>query len=269
MDDNNQQESRIVESTPPFSRPPSPSTAATSYTTLMPSLASPSTFPSPTVIQVATSLPIVSRFSYLLENTIYCIRTHGPYGINQTGHLICISNFRKKNPSDASFAQSLAAAQDVLAERQPEGPLFEDLKIFNMLMGTTTELLERIALSDGLGFEEWAWGVYGLCAGYTNPDQGFLTQKLRLHTALQALPDLHEGIQRTDSGDLEPQKHLTPAERINELTLANRHVHTCSTLLLQEIKRDWSRVRWYHAIKVCEGWINHLGLTSTFGEEVG
>lgn len=269
MDDNNQPERHIAESTPPFSCPPSPSTEATSYPTLMPYPASPSIFPSPTVIQTATSLAIVPRFSYLLENTIYCIRTHGPYGINNAGHLICTSNFRKKNPSEASFAQSLAAAQDSLATHQPEGPLFEDLKIFNMLMGTTIELLEKIVDSNVLGLEEWAWGVYGLCAGYTNPDQQFLTQKLRLYTALQALPDLHKDAERRYGNNLEPERPVTPADRINVLTLANRRVHICSTLLLQAIRRNWPRVRWHHAIKVCEGWINHLGLTETFGEAIG
>jgi hypothetical protein len=156
-----------------------------------------------------------------------------------------------------------------MAKSQPEGPVFEDLKVFSMLMRTTIELLEMIVASNRLGLEEWAWGVYGLCTGYTNPDELFLEHKLRLHTALQVLPDLHKETGRRNSDDLDSKRPSTPAERINMLTLANRRVHICSTLLLQALARDWSRVRWYHAIKVCEGWVKHLGLNDGFGEDIG
>lgn len=217
-----------------------------------------------TVIDTATHLALVPRFRYLLDHTSYLIQSHGPYDTNDTGHLYCRLKNKDKLP-EVRFARSLAAAQDSLSKRQPEGPVFEDLKIFSMLLGTTIELLDKIVESNLLSLESWGWGVYGLAAGYNDPCPLVAAHKQRLLVALQVLPNLHKETGRMDSGELHPTKE-SPPDRVGKLTLANRRAHICATLILQTLGRDWHQVRWAHMVRVCERWIQHLDLADDFGE---
>jgi hypothetical protein len=235
----------------------------------------PITLPAATasIIEESNRLPPIQRFNHLLYHTSCILRTNGLYTINPSGHLICHSK-PQFSLSDKRFAASLAAAQDAVNTKlhlpQPEGPVFEDLKIFHGLWDITTYILEEILggemdqLDQGkrdwgtLGIEAFGWGAWGLSAGYLEPDQLFLSHRVRLHNALTALLTLkNKGLEEGSWA-----VKVTPAGTVHTQATASRSVHICATMLLQSMRKDWSRVRWGHAVKICKRWMGNLGLLS-------
>ena len=216
-----------------------------------------SSFP-PSVLEAAASLSIGARFKYLLTHTRFLVQHHGPYLINEhTQHLTCTSR-RQPQLSPVRFADSLAAAQDSLSVTQPEGPIFEDLKIFVLLWDTTTRLLETIIDSHNLSLESFGWGAMGLAAGFIEADELVSSHKQRLHTALTSLPTLTERTSAIQIG-------TAPDGRTHSLGSATRTTHTYAKLLVEEMRKDWSRIRWAHVVLVVERWVGHLGLGTEEG----
>jgi hypothetical protein len=49
--------------------------------------------------------------------------------------------------------------------------------------------------------------------------------------------------------------------KIEVLAKANKEIHICANLLLQQFRREeWQRIRWYHTVAVAKRWAEHLGL---------
>jgi hypothetical protein len=219
---------------------------------------SPSSSQFPSIIQIALSTPPIQRFAYLYAQTAHLIQFQGPYLVNDSGHLIC---FARPRPtlSATRVAASLAAAQDSLATLQPEGPIFEDLRIFSMLWETTCLLLETMLDSNAPPLEYFGWAVYGLASGYIDPGSIFLLHKQRLHAALMSLPSLNKAQEKILGGEA---VFRTSTGKIHTVVTANRSVHICAVMLVQTMKRDWGRVRWFHVISICERWLRHVGWLS-------
>ncbi|KAF2659887.1 hypothetical protein K491DRAFT_712184 [Lophiostoma macrostomum CBS 122681] len=231
----------------------------------------PKSLTSTSIIAQANRLPPIPRFNYLLHHTSCILQANGPYTIDFSGHLICHAK-SKPSLSATRFAASLAAAQDSvnteLYPRQPEGPVFEDLKIFHGLWDITTYILEEVLggemdrLDQGkrqwgtLGIEAFGWGAWGLSAGYMEPDELFTSKRERLHNALTALITLNEKSMEEGSWAVK----VKPTGTVHTQATAKRSVHICATMLLQDMRRDWARVRWGHAIKICSRWMGNLGL---------
>lgn len=92
-----------------------------------------------------------------------------------------------------------------------------------------------------------------MSAGYREPDELFLSHKQRLHEALTIVRNLHLPVR--DRG----LSSMVGIDRMHELTRARRSLHICAIMLLQTMRKDWERVRWGIAIRVCERWLAHLG----------
>lgn len=202
-----------------------------------------------TIFDEAVNLPLLPRFTYLLRRATTIMETNGPYGLDDSNHLI-----REPQPmwdsTELRFHNNLAVAQDALQHPQPEGPCLEDLRVLCYLWSTGIHCLNQITATHILDLEVFAWGVFGLTAGYISPDDLAQSHRTRLHTALTSLPELR----RPSSG-----RTLEAAERADRLIRANRAIHICAVLLLQTVRKDWKGVRWGFLIRVCEKWINHLG----------
>jgi hypothetical protein len=223
---------------------------------------------SPTTLDLVSALPPVARFHTLLEHASNLVQSRGAYYISPSGYL---SRAEKPRSGLAAtrFAASLAAAQDVFKHGtlQPEGPLLSDLFVFRALWETTVQLLERMLDSGSLRYETFGWGIFGLSAGYLSSDSFFSGMKERLGDALRTLPRIS-----THAGErLEAEHHRLRSRsrhgRLLSLTRANRDIHICATMLLQSIRSDWNRVRWYHGIKVCEQWMAQINLSDDMDKE--
>lgn len=157
-------------------------------------------------------------------------------------------------------AISFAAAQDCIYTAQVDGPAREDLKTFQRLWETTIAVLESLLDASTLDYVTMGWGIYGLSTGYIGhaswrEDSPFLSFKLRLHTALRKMPTMNSTIRK------EIDSVACCGGKVEVLAKANREIHICANLLLQQFRREkWERIRWYHAIAVAQRWIEHLGL---------
>jgi hypothetical protein len=81
--------------------------------------------------------------------------------------------------------------------------------------------------------------------------------KMRLHDALKQLPSMDS------SGCKRDVVIVSAGEKVWTLARANREVHICANVLLQQFRwEEWKRIRWHHAIAVAQRWIDRLGLES-------
>jgi hypothetical protein len=156
------------------------------------------------------------------------------------------------------LAISLAAAQDCIGSAQPEGLARDDLAIFEQLWNTTLLILELVTESSDLDHETFGWGLYGLCAGYIHhtswrTDSAFLSLKTRLYNALRKMPSMNS-IHRKQHGST-----TNTIGQVSVLAKANREIHICANLLLQQFRSEqWRRIRWYHGVAVAQRWIENL-----------
>ncbi|KAF2110657.1 hypothetical protein BDV96DRAFT_650766 [Lophiotrema nucula] len=172
----------------------------------------------------------------------------------------CSELLGRKNGSNkgyADIATAFAAAQDSLANAKA-GTLDpdSDLRTFNRLFTTTHQLLDAIVEARELDQQAWAWGVFGLSAGYMAPTQrasdDFATLKHRLHHAIKILPVVEQCTRREQS-----------LESIKVYKNKRGQIHICATLLLEMLKENnWASVRAYHAMCVADRWARNLGLTN-------
>ncbi|KAH4184214.1 hypothetical protein HBI49_210020 [Parastagonospora nodorum] len=204
---------------------------------------------------------LLPRFFRLLDQSKALVNTHGPHttyaGTNVFARAPIVRN-ETEQASIKDFATSLAAAQDCIESAQLDGAAREDLATFLRLSRTTSEVLEGILDSSDLDFETLGWGVYGLSAGYMvsttrREASPILAYKKRLHDALRKMPSINSRV----------RKNLDSVAccggKIDVLAKANREIHICANLLLQQFRREeWRRVRWYHAVAVAKRWADHL-----------
>lgn len=206
---------------------------------------------------------LLPRFTRLLDQSKALVDVHGPHTTDAGTSVFARAPIVRNNTAQASnqdFANSLAAAQDCIESAQLDGAAKEDLAIFNRLAQTTTEVLECILDSGDLDHETLGWGVYGLSAGCMvsssrREASPILAYKKRLHDALQKMPSIDSTV----------RKNLDSVAccggKINVLAKANREIHICANLLLQQFRREeWRRIRWYHAVAVAKRWADHLEL---------
>jgi hypothetical protein len=152
---------------------------------------------------------------------------------------------------------SFAAAQDCTGTAQVEGAAKDDLRIFEDLHDTTTAILDQYLEPGRIQHDTLGWIIIAFCSGYIphtkwHEDSLFLSHKTRLKDALLQLPSLRPN---------RPQSEVVfDGNRLSVLTKANREVHICANLLLQQFKNEgWRRIRWFHAIAVAENLLGHLG----------
>jgi hypothetical protein len=135
--------------------------------------------------------------------------------------------------------------------------------------------LESILARGSLPQESFGWGIFALSSGYMHPYSSsslsnnhlvarniFSSHKYRLHAALVSLPSM--------DGERRSEYVVSEKTKLDALVKARRMIHTCGHILLDEFRKGmWARVRWFHAVEVCERWIRAFGLVSqTVQEEV-
>lgn len=213
-------------------------------------------------VQYLESAPAISRFSYLLRRVEELVQTNGPY-TTYAGTTVFtrapLARSSTKVISTSDLAVSLAAAQDSVGTAQIDRSTQEDSTAFKILWDTAIVVLEDIIQSGDLDHESFGWGILGLCAGYMpghwSEDSLFLAHKMRLHDALKQLPSMDS------PGFKRDVVTANVGEKIWMLAKANREVHICANLLLQQFRREeWKRIRWYHAIAVAQRWMGRLNL---------
>jgi hypothetical protein len=136
---------------------------------------------------------------------------------------------------------------------QSRATVFEDLKIHSMLGEITVLTQERLFGSWRISNQPFAWRLLGLSSGYTSSDSLFDTYKQQLYIAIESLP--------TTCCDMNPSIGSTVHARtgcVIRHSVANRQVHRSTILLLQNMRRDWTQLRWYHGVQVVRRWIEHL-----------
>jgi hypothetical protein len=216
-----------------------------------------------TDILVADKSPTVLRFWNLLSQSKFLIDVHGPH-TSYIGTTVFsrapLARDRAKEVSNKDFAVSLAVAQDCAGCAQLDSPAKEDLASFTQLWESAISALEKAIETGDLGHEILGWGVFGLSAGYIShaswrEDSLFLSLKTRLHSGLLQIQSMNA------RGENKSGSTRGAGEGIKILARANREVHVCAHLLLQQFKREeWKRIRWYNAVAVAQKWINHLKL---------
>jgi hypothetical protein len=206
---------------------------------------------------------IISRFFRLLHQSTLLIQTYGPYATHAGTTVFSrapIGRDTNETVSEKDIASSLAAVQDCTGSAQVEGPAKDDLTIFENLWDITISVLELVLQTGELHHEILGWGVIGLCAGYVahahwREDSHLLSLKMLLHDALKQTPSMDSTHRRTKDGV------ASAGGMVGYLAKANREVHVCANLLLQQFRREeWQRIRWYHAVAVARRWIENLGL---------
>jgi hypothetical protein len=207
---------------------------------------------SSTVLEYATCLELIPRFYYLYTQALICVQSNGPYSLNEHELLVCAST-PTICVSGRLFAQSLALAQDCLTAAQSCHPVSEDLKIHIMLGETTVLMLERLLDLGELAIKPFAWGILGLCSGYTSSDSLFDTYRQRLHIAIDPLPTTC-----CESNPSIGSIVLAKTGYVTKRPVANRQIHRSAIMLLQIMRRDWTQLRWYHGVQVARRWIEHL-----------
>lgn len=229
---------------------------------------------SPTELEKATTTPdladalqnhddrLLPRFIHLLDESKALAKAHGPHTTYAGTSVFARAPIARKSSEQASskdFATSLAAAQDCIESAQLDGAAKEDLAIFGRLSQSTNDALEKIIDSGDLDYETLGWGVYGLSAGYMvstsrREASPILAYKKRLHDALQKMPSIDSTVRKS------LESVACCGGKINVLAKANREIHICANLLLQQFRREeWRRIRWYHAVAVVKRWAD-LGL---------
>jgi hypothetical protein len=124
-----------------------------------------------------------------------------------------------------------------------------------MLGKTAVIALEGLLDLGELTMEPFAWGILGLSSGYTSSDSLFDAYKQQLSIALNSLPTT--GCEWNSSVSVH---RIVQAQTgyVTEQSAANRQIHISAIMLLQIMRRDWTRLRWYHGVKVAKRWIEHL-----------
>jgi hypothetical protein len=131
-----------------------------------------------------------------------------------------------------------------------------------MLGKTAVIALERLLDLGELIMEPFAWGILGLSSGYTSSDSLFDTYKQQLYIAINSLPTT--GCEWNLSVSLH---RIVQAQTgyVTQQPAANRQMHRSAVMLLQIMRRDWTRLRWYHGVQVARRWIEHLEIVKRKG----
>ncbi|KAI2486809.1 hypothetical protein Ptr902_00942 [Pyrenophora tritici-repentis] len=213
------------------------------------------------VLREASHMANIARFLHLWKHARALVGTYGTYTtIRDTTVFRSASAPRSRSstaePSDTEIFLSLDAAETAINSAQPDGAAKDDLHFFNSLWETTIAVLEDILAHGPLPQELFGWGIFALSTGYLySPcDRGiFSNHKHRLRSALKMMPSLH-GRRRNEyviSGSICIEMHVK----------AMKEIHTVGHILLSRFRQDgWKKVRWYHATRVAERWIQALGL---------
>jgi hypothetical protein len=211
---------------------------------------------SSTVLQHATCLELVPRFYYLYAQALICVQCNGPYSLDKHKFLVYTS-MPTVRLSENQLAQSLALAQDCCAATQSYHLAPEDLEIHSMLGKTTIIALEGLLDLGELTMEPLAWGILGLSSGYTSSDSLFDAYRQQLYTALNSLPTT--GCEWNPSDSVH---RIAQAQTgyVTKQSGANRQIHISAIMLLQIMRKDWTRLGWYHGVQVAKRWIEHLGI---------
>lgn len=209
----------------------------------------------------------IPRFLHLLKHSKLLVATNGVY-TTYAGTTVFsrapLPPTNQEEPTIREIALSLAAAQDCANSAQVEGPAEEDLTVFKQLWEATIEVVDSVLETGNLDHETLGWGIYGLAAGHMHEvswrdNSLLLSLKTRLHDGLLQLPNM-------DTQRKRPATTLVAAGRVEVLAKANRNIHICANLLLQQFRREeWNKTRWYHGVAVAERWIRNLGLDLEVG----
>lgn len=204
----------------------------------------------------------VSRFAHYSRQTKALVKTHGVYTTYAGTTVFCrapIAPTPNQKVSTKKLALSLAAAQDCAGTAQIEGPAQEDLCVFKEMWAATKTVLDNILETGNLDHETFGWGIYGLSTGYMpraswQENSKFTSLQTRLHDGLLQMLDMDQRRKR-------PTTPTSSGGQVEVLAKANRQIHVCANLLLQQFRREeWKKIRWYHGMAVAERWIEHLGL---------
>jgi hypothetical protein len=212
-------------------------------------------------IDIPDDEPLLSRRSRLLLRSQALISIHGPYTTYSGTTIFTRAPLVRDSSGEMSTkdsAVSLAAAQDCIYSAQVDGPAREDLAAFERLSETTIEVPEILLNTADLDYITMGWGIYGLSAGYmehtSREKSPFLSFKFRLHDALQKMPTIDSTTRK------EIDSVACYGGDIAMLAQANREIHICANLMLQQFRRkEWKRIRWYHMIAVAQRWLDHWG----------
>jgi hypothetical protein len=216
----------------------------------------------------ASRMTNLERFFHLWHHTKLLVANYGPYTTHEDNTVLTrASGIQRlnKDPPTKKLAYSLAAAQDVNSA-QPDGPAKDDLLLFICLWETTIRVLERILARGSLPQESFGWGIFALSSGYMHPPASssasynnlvaqniFNYHKYRLRAALLSLPSM--------DGQRRSEYVVSEKKKLDALIKARRQIHTCGHILLDEFRKGgWRRVRWLHAVEVCEKWVRAFGL---------
>jgi hypothetical protein len=198
------------------------------------------------IVEQAVTLEQVARLHYLYTQALIFAQSSGPYSLGEHDCTVYASmpepDFLKER-----FMYSLAVAQDYLTITDSTEPISENLETLRMLGETTISILEQLLDLGELAVEPLSWGILALSSGYISSDPLFSSHKERLCTAIESFTRRGFVIK-------------TPSGCILKRSAAIRQVHCCATMLLQIMRRDWSRLRWYHGVQVAKRWIDHLGI---------
>ncbi|KAF2193687.1 hypothetical protein K469DRAFT_240538 [Zopfia rhizophila CBS 207.26] len=205
-------------------------------------------------------LDLITRFYLLLSISEHLVRTSTPTTANQ------YQDFETR------IAEAFASMQDFSTWNEGSRPPPAEMKLFSLLRATSIDLFSHVLDSTALSLEDFGWGIFALSSGYrpssslstpssSSPPspssagipESFGNHKSRLRAALLSLPTLTSPPPSRNSS-------VPPANKINTLAKANREVHVCATMLLQAMRSDWERVRWWHLVAVVERWVRALGL---------
>jgi hypothetical protein len=116
-----------------------------------------------------------------------------------------------------------------------------------MLGKTTIIALEGLLDLGELTMEPLAWGILGLSSGYTSSDSLFDAYRQQLYTALNSLPTT--GCE------------WNPSDSVHRIAQAQTgYVTKQSGANRQIMRKDWTRLGWYHGVQVAKRWIEHLGI---------
>lgn len=184
-------------------------------------------------------LSAVPYFRKILGKAQGLIRVHGPYTTYAGTSVFSrapAARDKTKELSIEEITDSLAAAQDCISGAQQEGYGRDDLAMFQNLWRITVSILEAISRTGDLDHETLGWGIFGMCAGHVTYDsrpeeEAFLSLKKRLHVALRAMPSMDAPIRKTEGNLTKIGGRLT-----TPLTKANREIHVCANLLLQQFR---------------------------------
>jgi hypothetical protein len=217
---------------------------------------SPIIFSSSKIVQHASCLGLVPRFDYLYTQALICIKHNGPYSLDEHKSLVCAS-MPMVYLSEKQFARSLSLAQDCHVAAQSCKRVSEDLQIHTMLGTATVEALEWLLDLRELAMEPFAWGILGLSSGYRSHDPLFGTYKQQLYNAINLLcTNSWESSSSVDDHRIFPAKTMN----FTKSSATNQKIHESAMMLLQIIRKDWTRLRWYHGLQVVRRWIEHLDI---------